>query len=904
MRTTEYPFVALPNDHDPFVLRLDASDTCLGGALLQRTATGEKVIAYISRKFSTTEQKWSTWEKELYALVHSIKQYGYLFVCSDHPVTFISDHKPLRYWRTLDMVSDKVVRWMDTLNSIRWTFEYVEGPKNMLADALSRPGDVERKLATFKECIQDNTRALCSVGVFSDSSMNPAQWGSVNTLVLPDAEFLRRIRDAYDGDTEGILGKLREGKEVELFSLEDGFIYRKSELPRLDAPKVLYIPRHAADLWGEVLRRTHEDVALHANADKTYHKLLRRWYWHDMKNDVKRLVQGCSICNRNAPTTRRHYLPLAVPTPERCFSIVAVDQKVGLPRDSQGNDGYLVIIDFLSRLAILIPTPRSLSESQLQRLLDIHLFSKWGCPTKIVSDQGTNLASKLMRMSAKFGGFEHSIGSSGNPKTAGIAERAIRTTLDYLRKYVNSHAQAHPEMWSEILPAVEFAYNDSVNPRTYPWTPFMVAYGREPWHPIQTDVQRHFPSSSLSDEIKTNGGQAFHRFLRHRFDVLSDAKANFRKLTRQFLEERRRKFSYFSPFSVGDLVWLTDVRLKNEVAKPALKAKRSGPYRVVEIAQRNDYVIEPCNLTPDKDRNALKALHQPINGERLFKYRSEYIPTEGTDFENDILIGDVPDPDDGTRQLDRSLVSTVGFKPLVVLDIGCGEKSLGRGVNEIFGDRRPISLKYISIDIDPSTCPDFCWDILSFFEELRTSPLEVQNMLAPGKVDIVWFSSRCDPFSQANTRGARDVQEGLTLVEAGIRIARYLRPRAFFMESADSGPHRLAGQPRMQQLERQYGLVPNHCTQCKYGFLNKKPTCIWSNLRLSLSLCTADTPCETLLHHSRHLVTSQSGPSGSTREIPGLSRRLSGRVAPGLIQTCLYKAVMHCLTSETPAFAE
>ena len=605
-----------------------------------------------------------------------------------------------------------------------------------------------------------------------------------------------------------------------------------------------------------------------------------------------------------APTTRRHYLPLAVPTPERCFSIIAVDQKVGLPKDSQGNDGYLVIIDFLSRLAILIPTPRSLSEATFQKLLDTHLFSKWGCPTKIVSDRGTNLASKLMRMSAKFGGFEHSIGSSGNPKTAGIAERAIRTTLDYLRKYVNGHAQAHPERWSEALPAVEFAYNDSVNPRTHPWTPFIVAYGREPWHPIQADVQRHFPASSLSDEIKTNDGQAFHRFLNHRFDVLNDAKANFRKLTQQFLEERRRKFSYFSPFSVGDLVWLTDVKLKNEVAKPALNAKRSGPFRIVEIAPRNDYVIEPCDLTPDKDRKVLKALHQPINGERLFKYRSEYVPTEGTDFENDILIGDVPDPRDDTRQLDRSLVSAVGFKPLVVLDIGCGEKSLGKGINEIFGDRRRISLKYISIDIDPSTCPDLCWDILSFFDELRTSTSEVQNMLAPGKVDIVWFSSRCDPFSPANTRGVRNVQEGLTLVEAGIRIARYLRPRAFFMESADSGPHRLAGQPRMQQLEQQYGLVPNHCTQCKYGFLNKKPTCIWSNLHLSLSLCTTETPCETLLHHSRHLVTSQSGPSGSAREIPGLSRRLSGRVAPGLIQTCLYKAVMHCLTTETPAFAE
>ena len=54
--------------------------------------------------------------------------------------------------------------------------------------------------------------------------------------------------------------------------------------------------------------------------------------------------------------------------------------------------------------------------------------------------------------------------------------------------------------------------------------------------------------------MKTDEMQAFCRFLKQKFDVLADAKANFRKLTRQFLEEQRRKFSYFSPFCVGDLV--------------------------------------------------------------------------------------------------------------------------------------------------------------------------------------------------------------------------------------------------------------------------------------------------------------------------------------------------------------
>lgn len=53
----------------------------------------------------------------------------------------------------------------------------------------------------------------------------------------------------------------------------------------------------------------HENVALHANADNTYHKLLQRLYWREMNDDVAKLVKGCPICNRNAPTTRRHFSP-------------------------------------------------------------------------------------------------------------------------------------------------------------------------------------------------------------------------------------------------------------------------------------------------------------------------------------------------------------------------------------------------------------------------------------------------------------------------------------------------------------------------------------------------------------------------------------------------------------------
>ena len=115
------------------------------------------------------------------------------------------------------------------------------------------------------------------------------------------------------------------------------------------------------------------------------------------------------------------------------------------------------------------------------------------------------------------------------------------------------------------------------------------------------------------------------------------------------------------------------------------------------------------------------------------------------------------------------------------------------------------------------------------------------------------------------------------------------------MESADSGAHRLAKQPAMKAWERRYGLTPHRCTQCHYGFLHRKPTCIWSNVALNLRRCTRDDPCEVMRFYTRHLATAQSGPSGLYGEIPGMSTALAGRVAPGLTQLLLFRAVMHCL---------
>jgi len=57
-----------PNDKDPFILYADASDIGIGAMLVQLQPSGEVPIGFYSKKFTDVAQRWSTIEKECYAL--------------------------------------------------------------------------------------------------------------------------------------------------------------------------------------------------------------------------------------------------------------------------------------------------------------------------------------------------------------------------------------------------------------------------------------------------------------------------------------------------------------------------------------------------------------------------------------------------------------------------------------------------------------------------------------------------------------------------------------------------------------------------------------------------------------------------------------------------------------------
>ena len=88
--------LTISNTKHPFFITVDASLVGLGAVLFQMNETKKmKVISYNSRILNTQEQKLSTLDRELLAIVYALQIYEFLIIGSPHPIYIFTDHKPL-----------------------------------------------------------------------------------------------------------------------------------------------------------------------------------------------------------------------------------------------------------------------------------------------------------------------------------------------------------------------------------------------------------------------------------------------------------------------------------------------------------------------------------------------------------------------------------------------------------------------------------------------------------------------------------------------------------------------------------------------------------------------------------------------------------------------------------------
>ena len=115
-------------------VRTDASIIGVGGMLYQIRSGVKEVIAYVAKKFTEAERRWSTIEQECYAVYYAIIHWEGLLL--GQRFTVETDHANLQFLN--NTTTPKCVRWRTRLQEFTFALVHIPGSDNQVADALSR----------------------------------------------------------------------------------------------------------------------------------------------------------------------------------------------------------------------------------------------------------------------------------------------------------------------------------------------------------------------------------------------------------------------------------------------------------------------------------------------------------------------------------------------------------------------------------------------------------------------------------------------------------------------------------------------------------------------------------------------------------------------------------------------
>ena len=141
------------------------------------------------------------------------------------------------------------------------------------------------------------------------------------------------------------------------------------------------------------------------------------------------MCRACPTCQLAAPATlkREPLHPLSI----TCTSIdrIAMDISGPLRRTRPGNKYILVIMDYATKWPDALPLHNITSETIIECLIEV--TSRLGVPKEVLSDNGTNFVSTMMRQFCDRTGIHQIKTSPYHPQTDAMVER-FNSTLKRL----------------------------------------------------------------------------------------------------------------------------------------------------------------------------------------------------------------------------------------------------------------------------------------------------------------------------------------------------------------------------------------------------------------------------------------------------------------------------------------
>ena len=486
------PVLKIADVNRPFRVVSDASDTAIGGVLLQQDDVGEwHPVAYTSRRLRPEESNYTIMERETLAAMHALRVWRlYLF----NHFQLVTDNQGVAYLQTKKNLSKREARWAELLAEFDVEIVHRPGREN-LADPLSRIADVEDgqisdspKTGSNLAMVRTNEEGdlFGNVGISEVDESTAKDLRITEVSISMEPRFKEHLTEGYHQDKKmrHIIKRIEKNPRLQdpyFWNVQEERLYFLS-----DGNRRLCIP--AGPLRLELLKLCHDVPSSgHPGRDRTYSRLARSYYWPRMSQCVKRFVRSCKKCQHSKGDRPRQAPLQCLPVPSQPWQDISMDFIMGLPVSSTGNNAVLTFIDRLTKQAHFVATKTVVNAVDTADLYIHNVFRLHGLSRSIVSDRDPRFTSEVYRNIFSRLSVDLRFSTANHPQTDGLTEKVHRTIEQILRSVVH-HRQTN---WEDMLPLCEFAYNDMIQASTCE-TPFFMNNGL---HPISLPELVFAPSS-------------------------------------------------------------------------------------------------------------------------------------------------------------------------------------------------------------------------------------------------------------------------------------------------------------------------------------------------------------------------------------------------------------------------
>ena len=543
-RLISAPILSYPDFSKPFVIVADASDVGIGAALLQKGPRRLMPIAFASKVLSDTERRYSVTEREALGVTWALRKFR--DICFGYKVTVFTDHQPVTNLFRNRNLTGKLARWFLQVQEFEPEIKYIPGPRNTIADALSRVGE--------------------------DLDIDPS---SLATFTIQEVDLdleTVRVEQCQDPDLAIIINGISDKAHAD-YEIVDGILYRRMADGNGVSRLRLCVPK---GLVNRVLYLIHSHkLAGHPGARKSVLMAKRNYFWVNMATQIKEYVHRCDVCNCFKGSVNKRASLEAYPTELDPWEWVAMDFMGPLPTTPRGNRFLLVFVDYLSRWVELVPTA-SRSAICVAEALRHNVVTRHSCPRYLVCDNAREFTGEVLTKLAEFYGIRKVHTIPYRPMGNGLVERHNRKIIEHLRTIVS---ELNHDSWDVLMDDVAVGMNATVNESTGE-TPHYILYGYD----------KRLPTSLMSKDPCVKRVYNYHDYVSVRTCESARTVAKVRENLLRSAVKRKEVYdrnAVKADLRIGQKVFVL-IHVKSG-SFPKIAPKFEGPYRVIEVLGRGKY---------------------------------------------------------------------------------------------------------------------------------------------------------------------------------------------------------------------------------------------------------------------------------------------------------------------------